>query len=75
MGWYIFKLTSGTNVCLPTDYKAIASIPLCLGSNKLCAINCSDDGFGGPYISMELICEMAQAINSCTESTNIRLRA
>lgn len=74
MSWFVFRITAGGNVCNPADYMLVLSPPSCPGNNKLCAISCPDDGFGNPYISTELLCEMAQAINSGTESTNVRLR-
>ncbi|MEJ5145362.1 hypothetical protein [Sphingobacterium sp. MYb388] len=72
MPWYSYI---GGNICSPNSYTIVGSTPPpCPNPNNfLCAIQASDNS-GSPIITLALICEIANAVNSRTESTNVLLR-
>jgi hypothetical protein len=72
MPWYNYN--SGS-ICNPNSYTLTTTPPTNCPSpnNFLCAIQASDN-MTKPILTPALICEIAEAINSKTESTNVLLR-
>lgn len=77
MPWFIFCPidTFPNDVCNPNNYFLVgASPPNCPDPNlHLCAIQANNNA-GKPIITCGLIIEIANAINSNLETTNVHLR-
>ncbi|MNL55490.1 hypothetical protein D3C87_1789090 [compost metagenome] len=76
MPWYLYTpVTIPPDVCNPNNYTLVGSIPPnCPNPNNfLCAIQ-ANDNLGKPIITFALICEIANAVNNRTETTNVLLR-
>ncbi|MGJ1322848.1 hypothetical protein ACR780_09175 [Sphingobacterium faecium] len=74
MPWYSY-IPGRTNVCDPNNYTPVGSNPPNCPTSKLflCAIQANDNS-GHPIITCALICEIANALENRTESTNVKLR-
>lgn len=73
MNWFIF---TGTNPNNPSDYTLVASSPVCpFPTQKLCAIQATNDGNNQPIITCELKSEIILALNNETNTTNVKLKA
>ncbi len=72
MPWY--RYNSG-NICNPNSYTLVGNFPPTCPSPKnfLCALQAFDN-LGLPILTAALICEIANAINTRTESVNVLLR-
>lgn len=75
MPWYQYTPFGFGDVCNPNNYTLVGSTPpSCPNPNNfLCAIQASDNN-QKPIITCPLICEIANALNTRTESTNVLLR-
>ena len=74
MPWYVYD-PAATNVANPNNYgPPLVPPPVCPSpKNFLCAIQ-ANDNLGAPLLTPALFIEMANALNSRTESINVKLR-
>lgn len=72
MPWYQYN---GGDICNPNSYTLVGSTPTsCPSTNiHLCAIQASDN-MGLPIITFGLVCQIANALQTSTESTNVLLK-
>lgn len=67
-----FQLNNPSNPGDPASYSL--GTPPCLGNNQICTIEAPNAG-GVPTISNALRNEMLQALNTKTNTTNVKLKA
>lgn len=73
--WFTFTTQPGADVNNPNNYgNPQDTQPFCPGNVKLCAIFAEVDGFGFPIISSQLITDIANALQSGSESSTVLLR-
>ncbi|WP_400261322.1 hypothetical protein ACFX5U_15515 [Sphingobacterium sp. SG20118] len=72
MPWYIYN---GGDICDSNNYSLYGNNPPpCPNPNNfLCAIQ-ANDNMGKPIIISLLVCEIVNAVNSRTETTNVLLK-
>ncbi|MEN5193418.1 hypothetical protein [Sphingobacterium faecium] len=72
MPWYLYN---GGNICMPNSYILVGLIPpSCPFPNtQLCSIQAIDN-LGNPLLTAALICEIANALQTHTETVNVLLK-
>lgn len=76
MPWYLYTpITVPTDICNPNNYTLVGTIPpSCPNPNNyLCAIQALDS-MGRPILTFALMCEIATALQTHMESTNVLLK-
>ena len=72
MPWFI--LPSGSTATNPVNYIPVGVMPLCSGTNRVCAIDAAMSG-GYPIFSNGLKDEIINALNSRTNSPTVLLKS
>ncbi len=72
MAWFV--INDDDNPGVPASYSpAPTPIPECGGEQQVCRINASASG-ASPVITTALLIEMVQALNTHTETPNVKLK-
>ena len=73
MAWFILN---DPNFPADSSQYSPAATPLrkCGGDQDICRINAADDGTGHPVLNTTVLGEMVTALNTRTESANIKLK-
>jgi len=58
-----------------SSYLKSPGTPSCTGTAHICAINTFDDGSNQPVLDDAVLREMIRALDSGTNSTNVKLKA
>jgi hypothetical protein len=73
MNWFNF---TGTDPSKPSHYTLLSALPTCVGpTQKMCALQATNDGNAEPIITESLKDEMIYSLENQVNNSNVRLKS
>ncbi|MGJ1291265.1 hypothetical protein [Sphingobacterium multivorum] len=71
----LFQLNNQSAPADESSYSLASGTPSCVGDRRICTITANDNGAGQPEIDENLLSEMVTALNTHSNTTNVKLKA